>query len=252
MTSIEHYDSEYLRIISWNILLDKTRATKGFIKPQAERLPSQIDTLSRVFDSMPDVVAVQEAEMTQEGHSGVTLARALGFEASYWYEHNRLKRKGECIGLFGQRVEWAKPMEIGDDKTAVFTEIGSVAIVNAHLRRQLWGGERAQQVGGILRTLHDSEKAIVMGDFNALRFERARRLLRAEGFRSVFSELKQPRPATFPAPLYREIMLTPYQQRLLPRGISIDDIYVRGLQVIEAGTFSGESDHRGVYATLAR
>ncbi len=34
------------------------------------------------------------------------------------------------------------------------------------------------------------------------------------------------------------------------RGFCPDDIYVRGVEVSDAGIFEGESDHRGVWAKI--
>ena len=238
---------DMLTVVAWNILLDKTRTRQGIITPQHQRINSLTATLVE-SGVAPDVVAIMEAE-NAKGHGGERIARALGFEAGFWYEHNR---KNEHIGMFGDQVDTAESIELGYNKLAVMTMVGEVAVVGLHLKCEHWGPKRAEQLERVLAHLDGHESAIVMGDLNALPLEKAPRMLRKDGFESVYRQLGQKRPMTWPAPTYRDIMLTPWQQRLLPRGVNCDDIYIRNLTAVDAGSFMGDSDHAGVWATVRR
>ena len=234
-------------VAAWNILLDKTRTRQGIIRPQHARIDSLTATLVE-SGVAPDVVTIMEAE-NAKGHGGERIARALGFEAGFWYEHNR---KNEHIGMFGDRVNATEPIELGYSKLAVMTMVGEVAVVGLHLKCEHWGPKRAEQLEQVLAYIDGHESAVVMGDLNALPLEKAPRMLRKDGFESVYKQLGQKRPTTWPAPAYREIMLTPWQRRLLRRGVSCDDIYIRNLTAVDAGSFMGDSDHAGLWATVRR
>lgn len=253
-------------VVSWNILLDKTRSYKrepsdwDYVTPQSERLPSLVETL-RSLDMSLDAVAIQEAHETKDQHNGEELARRLGFEAGYWYEHNRSKRTGERIGVFGNLIHDAQVSELPHDKKMVKTMIrDDVALANIHLRNELRGPMRAEQMQVVIDELRAHDKAVIVGDTNALFFEKARRLLYQAGFRSVFG---MRHPVTFPTPEYRRIMLgleneddTSWQNRLMRDGIMLDVIYIRNLDVKRSlgvravGRFEGDSDHFGLYATI--
>ena len=110
----------------------------------------------------------------------------------------------------------------------------------------------AEEMGALLDYLGDTEQAVVMGDFNSLALQRPRRMLAQQSFKSVFTLTAGRRPPTIPTPDY-EFMLSPKEQRwlkLVRPLLSIDDIYVKNLGVVEAGTLVGESDHVLLHATL--
>ena len=88
-----------------------------------------------------------------------------------------------------------------------------------------------------------------MGDFNSLPWQKPRKLIEADGFQSVFSLLVSKQPPTVPTSEYRP-MLKKWQRLAIGKGLSADDIYVRGLSVKDAGIFEEKSDHFGLWVTL--
>lgn len=240
-------DPDTFTVVAWNILLDKARARDGIITPQSSRIDSQVSTMRQMELSL-DVVAIMEAERTETAHNGERMARQLGYGAGYWCQHNRRR---EYIGMFGSRVERMDAVDMGYNKAAVVTMVGSVAVVGIHLKREQWGNRRAEQMSRLMDSIGDYEQAVVMGDLNAIPPEKAPRILRSYGFQSAYRLVGKKQPPTWPTAGYRDIMLDPWQQRLLRRGIIYDDIYVKNLDVVDAGTFVGDSDHAGVWATVS-
>ena len=247
-----------LHIVSWNILLDQTRVNKGLIEPQAKRIHSQIQTIQDLRLSHgvePDVVGICEAERTKKWQNhGQLMAEAIADTRGYWVSHNHIKRnhEREYIGVFGTQVTNAEILELPSDKKAVITRVGDIAIAMNHFRNQRVGNDRELQSRVLLDYLKDDEQAIIMGDFNALPYEKARRLIHNAGFVSVYKALKLPYPMTQPTEKYRDLFVT--APRVLQRYTSlanIDDIYVRGLTVNDADTFVGDSDHYGLWAKIA-
>lgn len=238
-------------VVSWNILLDKTRSSLDstdphYVVPQQERVPS----LSNTLESLPislDVVGLSEVHLD----NGTKLAHMLGYSASYWYEHNTNKRKDEHIGMFGNLVtEEPEMLELGDNRRAVITYIGSVAVAQLHLRYEPRGKKREKQMTILLERLEDEDKAVMMGDYNALWFEKVRRNIRQAGFEAAFEVSGQQSPPTYPAPGYEGVVnrySVEYFSRI-PRGL--DQIYVKGVGVGAAKRFAGDTDHYGLWAKI--
>ena len=241
---------ERFTVASWNILLDKTRGER--VPSQYSRLPDIIATLDS-FDAPLDVAALMEVERSVEGHHGEMIAEKLGCGPGFWTHHSR---KGEHIGVYGAAVDAAEFVELGHNRKAAITMLGDVAIAGIHLKRParyIRGTERSEEIEALLDHLGD-RPAVVMGDFNGLAIQRARRLLGRQGFTSVFPLTGQFRPATLPMRDY-EFMLSPREKRMLKlarRFISVDDIYVRDVAVYDAGIKAGASDHALLYATLGQ
>lgn len=244
--------SDVLNIVSWNILLDKTRTKKGIVVSQASRLSSQTETLRSLDIWELDVVMLEEVEKTKKQHSGEVIARALGYHAGFWFEHNTSRRKGEHIGMFGDKVEHVEAFDLGHDKVGVLTMIGDIAIVGFHFRKEHMGPQRANQASAVLERVDGMKHVVLTGDANALAIEKARRQLHSAGFQSAFHELGRPNPKTHPTPAYRKIFYAPIHRPFLPRGTSSDLIYVRGMDVHDAGRFLGDSDHYGLWARVSR
>lgn len=263
-------------VITWNMLVDKTRQRKGLILPQHVRLAGHIATL-QAFEGSLDVVGVQEAIRDEGIHCGRALAKALGFTDSHFYKHNkpplfapkkgRRGRKNEYIGVFGEQVHDATPIYIGDRRVAVKTMIGSTAIVNFHLRQ---GREnrsvRIEQADEILNAVADYDQVVLLGDTNENWSSPARQAMYAEGFESAFMLKHGVLPVTYPTPEYHEVMYTDQSGNLKPP-VSIDDIAVRGLTVVNCGILDQASlelteqddsspvprtpsDHYALWATL--
>lgn len=259
---------ELLSVVSWNILLDKTRqaydrSDPRFIPPQNERAIKLAKTLGTLLDResiQPDIIALQEVEKNDDRryHSGLTISRELGFDNSYWIEHNKKLydtakrgRKGEHIGLFGNHVTGVEYINLGDNRRAAVCVLGDIAVATVHFRREkFWGPKRLEQAGVLLDRLADYEKAVVMGDFNAHPFEAARKIFIQHNFRSAYHMIHGKYPATYPAPQYAGAIMHRWQEKIARDRIMLDDIYVRGLGSVAAGRFSGHSDHYGLWATL--
>lgn len=231
-------------VISWNMLVDKTRQRKGLILPQHVRLAAHIATL-QAFEGSLDVVGIQEAVREEGIHCGVALAKSLGFTDSYFYKHNkppflapkkgRRGRRNEFIGVFGERVHEATPIYIGDRRVAVKTMIGSTAVVNFHLRQGLENRPvRIEQVGNILDAVADYDQVALIGDTNENWSSPARQAMYAEGFESAFLAKHGELPMTYPTPEYHEVMYSDQSGNLKPP-VSIDDICIRGLTVVNCG-----------------
>ena len=230
-------------VVTWNILLDKTRTRNGIVVPQGDRVASQAKTLMELGLDL-DVVMLQEVE----GDNGDQIASLTGNRPGIWQQHSR---KNEHIGTFGQKVTNAEFYDIGYSKKAVVTHLGELAIFGLHFRaRPKHYFDRREQSRLLCEVVDQEDEVAIVGDFNGPWFEGARRMLARRGFRSAFAEAGHGERMIYPTEPYRDIMLTPRQQRVLGRGVSIDDILVRGINVADAGVFVGDSDHPGGWAAL--
>lgn len=270
--------SKLLKVATQNILLDKTRAESGVILPQSARLPAMADTLAQHACDY-DLVAIQEAQESKGVHNGKILSQVLGYGDGIWVTHNekphkksKTGRKGEHVGLFGNAVEGAVEIELGDRRKAVVTEIAGVAFACVHLRSGADAREkRYLQAAALIEALSAYENAVVLGDLNepVVPFiAKARNALRRAGYRSVFTQLDLSRPKTYPVGSYAKIMhpSDSRRDRMIRRGWSIDEIVARGprINVLEAGVLQAvpletddhgsvplePSDHVGLWAEL--
>lgn len=236
--------SSQFNVVSWNVLYDKDREERGIVSPQCDRVASQAKTLMELGIDL-DVVMLQEVW----GGNGDQIAALTGNEPGIWRQHNR---KNEHIGTFGRRVEAADFPDIGHKKKAVVTYVGGVAVFGLHfVARPKRYFDRIEQSTALCELVDREEEALIAADFNGPWFEAARRMLARRGFRSAFAETDTKERMVYPTDKYRDIMLTPWQQRLLGNHTSIDDILVRGLDVVDAGVFVGDSDHMGGWTTIA-
>lgn len=255
-----------INLITWNILLDKSKKRKGLIRPQAERVDQFVATLDN-FDGSLDVVGMQEVE----GGNGHTIASRLGYDTSFWFRHNDPEgqrpgrgRKLEHVGAFGALVDNAKPIDIGDHRVAVVIKVGAVAIVVFHLRSGRNDEEnRYEQICPVLDEVKDEKHVALIGDLNAHPFEKARKAIKNEGFSSAHRRFLR----TYPTPDYAAIMAgdDPYRRFFFEHaGLPLDTISVRGLHVVASGILEergqpsepdalasrGASDHFALYATV--
>lgn len=254
-------------VVTANMFLDKTKTSRELVPAQAERVGSMAALLASISERL-DVVAVQEAQKTKTTHNGEELARQLGFEESYWREHNqpvrpkaKRGRHGEHLGLFGDRVTGAEPIETGDNRLALMTRIANTALVDTHLRFQPFGLLRLKQIDRILAAVRYEPHAVIVGDFNfnGLRIDPVRMRLHAAGFHSAFRLIGKLDPITWPTETYREVMLGTdgHRRRLVGRGVTTDGIFVRGMEVRDAdvvhsgGDEADPSDHYPLWADLA-
>lgn len=234
-----------LNIATWNILSDKG----GFFttESQAERLGSITQTLANTGLRL-DVVGLLEVENDQQpGHHGQKIAQNLAGVDGHW---TRSSLRGEDLGMFGESVDIISTHRLVADRSMMVARVGEFAVGLAHFTFDMMSDRvRSQQATQALAYMAEYDKAILMGDFNSASWQRSRKIIESEGFQSVFQVLERRRPAT--------IMTEKYRQRLSKKlrlatkyGFSPDDIYVRGLDVNDAGVFEGDSDHRGVWAQV--
>jgi len=246
-------------IASLNVLLDKTRSglprtDPHFVEPQFER----IDSLSQTLGSLPispDVVMLQEVQVTKDFHAGEQIAQRLGVGEGFWFNHNTSKRKGEFIGVCGKLVVAAEAIEIGYDKLAVITEIDDIAFIVTHLRRTYDRRIKATQMRSLLEQTEQYEKRVIVGDANADPHSEARKILRHAGAQSTYLMQTGRYPGTWPTSNYRDVMLKRHQQQIIRKPLSIDMLEVIGFErddVLAAGRVdTPKSDHYAMYAELA-
>lgn len=228
------------RLAVWNILLDARY-------PQAERLESLTETLQATGEF--DMVGILEAQY----QNGQYLARQLSGTEGVWYEHSR-KKRGERIGVFGPDIHDIEPVELGYSKVAVVARLGEVAVATVHLRRQPTRfpptPEQVEQITALLDYLSSEEKAIIMGDFNSLWFQKTRRSIKAVGYESAFHQIGKRRKGTLQANDNFSEMYSRRERLMLALAggaINLDDIYTKGVNVTGADYFDGVSDHKGVW-----
>ncbi len=238
-------------LVSWNILLDYKRRkfpvdSPQYIPEQKERIDIHVETLMNIGVPL-DAVCLQEV---QNKH-GEYIATRLGHRPGTWFNHNTTRRGGEHIGMFGTKVASVEEVQTRHDKVAVFTKIGSLAVVGFHNRHEIFGPMRSEQTEDFLGRVVGQECAALMGDLNAVGWQKPNRLIRDAGFVSVFELLGLPEPKTHPVDAYRDIFYSPVKKLILPHGTASDRIYVRGCEVLDAGVFESDAaDHRGVWATV--
>lgn len=234
-----------LTVFSWNVLLYHLPTNE--VKPQAERILACARSLLSLGKQM-DIVALYEAEISDtHGNMGEKIAVLTGNESGFWEQHSR---PNEQIGMFGKSVDSVEFVKLDDDKTAVISKVGPISIAGVHLTFDLRGSDRrSKQVQVVLDKLAHTDKAIIMGDFNSLPWQKPRKLIEANGFQSAFTTLGLKRPATVPTKEFRPL-LKKWERLTIGKGLAVDDIYCKGLHVKDAGTFEGPSDHRGLWATF--
>lgn len=260
-------ETHSIDVISWNILMDKTRTKAGTVVPQSIRLPSLIQSLETLKENglSLDVVgiceahAVSQAEVDARGsqepvaqHNGDLLAKGLGFEESFWANHNTSKRKGEHIGMFGNLVHEVEEFALPADKKAMIANIGDIAVSMNHFRMERWGKQRQMQAEALLERMSDAKYGFMGGDWNLLPIEKARRFMRKAGYVPVYDLFSSQQIGTFPTDEYRPTFQDELNARHVKGPILLDGMYVKGLEVEDAGVFVGASDHVGLYARVRK
>lgn len=231
-------------VVTWNTLLDYTRARLGIIDSQSKRVEDQAKALVGLGMSL-DVVMLQEVQ----GDNGRRIAELTGNDPGSWEQHNR---GNEYIGAFGELVKDAEFYKIGNNRKVVITRLGKAAICGLHLsaRPKRWR-MRMGEVREFCEIVEDEEDVVAVGDFNEPWWAAARLILARQGFKTAFAGQERDERMVYPTEEYRDIMWTPRQQRILRRGVEIDDILVKGdIEVVGTRTFVGPSDHPGGVATL--
>lgn len=223
----------------WNILFDIN--SPSLVKSQSERLPEITDALR----GLPEDTIIGLAEV--EGGNGQEIARQLQSRTRYFVAYDR---PNDYIGVVSRLQLHPGLVDIDDKCRAVIAEYNGITIVVIHLTLAVFGESlRQKQVKTLLEKLNMSRPIVMMGDFNSMAWQKSRKLIKKAGFRSAFKRSIIKRMPTAPTPRYRHILPEPLKT-LTRGGLSLDDIYVKDLEVLESGTFTGESDHRGVWARI--
>lgn len=229
-----------------NMFLDRTHGES--VQSQDQRIESIAKTIVNLEVS-PDILGIIEAEQTDQQHNGRELARLTGNPEGRWAQHSR---RGEYIGMFGAAVREVDFIDLGHDKKAAITRVGKIAMATTHLKREKkWFGPiRGEQATRLMGEIGDEEQAVLMLDRNGLPWQEAGRIIESYGYVSAFDLAFGRHPKTVPTPRYRSIVTKPWERLLIGGGLAVDDIYVKGLDVLNAGTFHADSDHLGLWATV--
>jgi endonuclease/exonuclease/phosphatase family metal-dependent hydrolase len=235
--------SATIGVISQNVLLDHTRSSHDanhpeYIEPQRMRIHSIGETLAALPIS-PDVVMLQEVQVTRRFHGGEAIAQKLGVDSGFWFPHNTSKRQEEYIGVCGKLVTHAESIQLDFDKLAVITQIAGIAFIGIHLRRTVDPYIKAKQMRDLLDQTSHLPKRVILGDANARPGSEARRLSREAGGKSVYLSKHGAYPATWPTTNYRDVLVKPWQRRFINGGVSIDLFDTIGLEddeIVRAGT----------------
>lgn len=237
-------EKKTLKIATWNILLDNTGSG---VKPQSERLDSFAKAIN-AQDGKMDAMLICEAEQTKDGNNGHILAKKTGHKnTAKWHQHND---NYEYISFFGEKVDKVTSIPLDCGRVAVITVIDGIALIGVHLTYRLLGTQiRTNQISKVIEVADQYDKAIILGDFNSLVWQRPRRLIEQAGFDSAFRQIGKIHPITSPMKDYKKYVKK-WQRPFVQIGFSVDDFYLKGLKAIKIDTMHGETDHLGLVATI--
>ncbi len=235
--------NEQITISSWN-LLTTYDGNAANTTHQTERIPAIVSSLQAI---QPDVSGVYEV-MNENTES---LARDL--------QHLYSTTTPYCDSKYDMAIQLTSKIEPSvtavidypmDQRKAIAATIAGIMVIATHLSFSIprfdW---RVKQVRQLLEASKDEDRAVIMADFNCMPWQKPRKMLEAAGFTSVAKNMQPANPVTFPSPLYKPKLS--FLHRLVShRGLSIDDIYVKGLEIVDSGLIEGDSDHFGVWATV--
>lgn len=234
-----------IRIAFWNILYHP------YDKPLIPSQKSRLDNITSTVKSLGslDAICLSEVQGYEDGtNNGERIAQEIGYDTGEWSLNHR---EGEHIGVFGPGPLNTEFIDVGDNRTATMTRINGIVIIGVHLTFNLKGSKlRLSQLNRVLELVKDEPCVVVMGDFNSLVVQSPRRALVRAGFTSALSKGRLVRPVTNPAPGFRKYYSKWWHKVVVGRGLSPDDIYVKGLEIVSGNVFSGQSDHCGVTAEL--
>lgn len=209
---------------------------------QENRLPHILKTLKKF--SKDTIIGLAEVEGTRNGE---LIANRLGNQTKFFVEHHR---PNDYIGVTSALKFKPRYIQIDKNCRAIVTEYGGVAVVTVHLTWTMFNEpQRKRQIRTLLSHLDASIPMIIMGDLNSLSWQGSRKLLKKAGFCSTLGRSLAKRLPTVPRSEYRHMYPQPH--RTIGRfGLTVDDIYARGVEVLDSGTFEGESDHLGVWTKI--
>lgn len=234
-----------INLAFWNILFDKEN--HYHVPEQRSRTPD----LAKILRSLPvkaDVYGLAEVQRCRDVNNGDVIAGLLHENKGNWVKNNTNVRDDELVGIFGRKAGAVRAIDMGNGRVAAKFEVSGVTFVLVHLTFAILGKKkRLRQIESVLKSIDVLAPAVIFGDFNNTSFSDSRTLLKKQGFESVF--YGKPRVSTVLSHKYYN--RAPLKLRVATVfGFRPDDIYVRGVSVNDCGVFEGESDHRGVWASI--
>ena len=244
---------QYLHMGGWNILFDLKNGDR--VRPQADRLAELAATIARAQDEagMPfDFLGILEAQKGNDFHNGELLGEKTGLGAGMWKPHSRMK-SGEHIGAIGTRVDGNvdfHDLSPGAKKAAT-VRLGDVLLGATHFNFEKFGHTRTAQAQSLMEVMGDEQHVAVVLDPNCLAWQAPRQAIENAGFQSAFALAGYTRVrSALTNRDYRRSMLTRRERLLVGRGLWVDDLYVKGIPVVSAQTYEGESDHSLISVVL--
>lgn len=224
-----------ITVCFWNILSDVN--TPSLVQSQSDRLVDIITLLKNLPER--SIIGLAEVENTSTKQIGSYLdASTVTFRDNH--------RENSQIGIVSKLSLEPKFVPIGKGCRAAVVEYAGINIVFVHASLVLPGDKkRRAQIKDLIRQLDHNLPTVVMGDFNSMYWQGSRSLFKQAGFTSAFKRSMFRRHPTAPTRKYRKI-LPPLLRTLGRFGFTLDDAYVKGLEVIESRMFEGESDHKGL------
>lgn len=239
---------------TWNILTPWPG--DGEFPPQSERVGSFATALANAGPDEFSAVSLYEVELDADNNSnGLEVVKGLSLP-----NHGTAYNEKNNEGLFMASADnWSIPEAFVLDPN----HAGQAALTTTHdditAIGSIWSFEVSQRKARLAQSAATLGKvagshSVIMSDFNCLRFQKPRRMIKEFGHTSLMSELGLPRPRiTFPTQEYRHKTVRWYQQPLVGRGYSLDDIYISpGLEMVDGGRLKGESDHYGLWVTVRK
>lgn len=229
-----------LTVCFWNILFDDFQPSS--VESQTDRLPEILNTLRQLPDDA--IIGLSEVEGVKNGE---LLANQLGNQTGFFIEHDR---PNDHIGVTSKQILNPQAIQIDDTCRAIAVEVSEITVVAVHMTWTFFNERmRRRQITSLLSQLDDSSPMVIMGDFNSMSWQSSRKLIEKAGFRSVLGRSLRRRLPTVPTREFLHMYPQPY--RTLGRiGLTVDDVYIRGLDLLDSGVFKGQSDHLGVWATV--
>lgn len=235
-----------ITIAFWNLFIGESIATRAIdADSQRPRITELTNTINTV---KPDVVFVAELHKDNVEFFLNSLNNPHDYSKSQTYVDESYK----MTMLMSSKTPLVNTEIIDFDhhnRKSILTETSGVQVVGTHLSHQLLKADvRIQQVESILENIDSNKPSVIVGDFNCFPNHRPRKRITRRGYSSVAQYLGNPK--TFPMGDYRKDLR--WWERLTTDIIpfELDDIYVKGLEIIEAGVMDGPSDHRGLWARL--
>lgn len=218
-------------------LLNVLHDGNNTLRPQSERLP--------IIGSMLGQLSLNVAcllEFPDDERAAYEMTEQLEMQ-NYRFVLNGNRHKSGIL-VMGNNVEFEEiPIDKEENRTAVIAHYSNgTAVAAVHASHYVTGGAmRVRQIQELLSRTEGLEQLMLLGDFNALPWQRPRQILMEHGFMPAFEKF----PKTFPATAakgdlgqstskyskYTRPFIQKYFEIFGP--IALDGTYVRGADSIE-------------------